>query len=127
MSTGDAPVTMTPAEVAAAMPTKATTQRDELARVIFDAPALIAWDNKSQHVIADAILAAGWSKPRTVTTVAELDALPRYSVIRTHLDEVYTKHYDFYEESDNWEARDRISIHSGDMPATVLFTPEATL
>jgi hypothetical protein len=121
---------MTPAEVAAAMPTKATAQRDELADIILDVAEYIPGSHADDYVnpykAADAILAAGWSKPRTVTTVDELDALPRYSVIRTHLDEVYTKHYDFYEESDNWEARDRISIHSGDLPATVLYSPEAT-
>jgi len=32
--------------------------------------------------IADAILAAGYSKPRTISTVEELDALPVESIVR---------------------------------------------
>jgi hypothetical protein len=104
------------------------SDRDELAEVIQN--NLYATDGCEQigllesEEIADAILAAGYRNPRTVTTAEELDALPRYSVIRTHQDDVYTKHYDFYEESDNWEARDRMSIHTHDLPATVLHTPE---
>jgi len=35
----------------------------------------------TDHAAADAILAAGYTKPRTITTVEELDALPEGSVV----------------------------------------------
>lgn len=72
--------------------------RDELARDIFiadnwrmSAPASIEdWDalEKSTHAgqtychhIADGLLAAGYRKPRTITTAEEVDALPVGSVV----------------------------------------------
>lgn len=59
------------------------TARDELAAVIVAAygegneecPCVQDFD------VADAILAAGYRKPRTITTAEELDALPLGSVI----------------------------------------------
>ena len=56
-----------------------SNERDELAKVIHGAPALIAWEGQ-QHIIAASILAAGYTKPRQVSTVEELDALPVGSV-----------------------------------------------
>lgn len=41
----------------------------------------ISLDANAAHAAADLILAAGYRKPRTITTVAELDALPAGSVI----------------------------------------------
>lgn len=37
--------------------------------------------DQQDHELTDVILAAGWVKPRTITTVAELDALPEGSVV----------------------------------------------
>ena len=70
-----------------------STERDELARVIFDSSrnntqidlqndrrlkgSQLAWAGYA----ADAILAAGYRKPRQVTTVEEVAALPVDSVI----------------------------------------------
>ena len=46
------------------------------------------WESDSHYRAADDILAAGYSKPRTITTVAELDALTQgtklYSSKTTH-------------------------------------------
>ena len=74
-----------------------TTQRDELALDIFladnarqpEAEALVDWETALHitagityaHGIADGLIAKGYSKPRTITTVEELDALPRGSVV----------------------------------------------
>ena len=61
-----------------------STERDELAEIISEhyhaanpRPTIL-----DGH-IAEAILAAGYRKPRTVTTAAELDALPVESVVMT--------------------------------------------
>lgn len=53
-----------------------SAERDELAEVVNGAD----WISRSQS-IADAILAAGYRRPRQVTTVEELDALPAGTVI----------------------------------------------
>ena len=74
-----------------------TTQRDDLARDIFIADnsahpnAGAEWDAFTDiggacggdyaYDIADGLLAAGYRKPRTITTAAELDALPAGAVI----------------------------------------------
>ena len=59
--------------------------RDDLARIVN-----IGWGSDGEYealdstdyAIADAVLAAGYSKPRIVTTVDELEALPVGSVVR---------------------------------------------
>jgi hypothetical protein len=104
--------------------------RDELARVIFDAPALIAWDNRSQWIIADAILAAGYRKPRTITTVEELDALPNGSVV---LSQVYRHYLNGMDISfQRWEdglwhrgARSSDTHPDNFLPVTVIHEPAA--
>jgi len=76
-----------------------------------------------EHVgngIADAILAAGYSKPRTITTVEELDALPEGSVVRSGEGAVW--------ESDSgvwYETASRLLHVVSDiaLPATVLYAP----
>lgn len=58
-----------------------SAERDELFELwnehgaSFESRASEGWD------LADAILAAGYRKPRTVTSAAELDALPHGSVV----------------------------------------------
>lgn len=63
------------------------TARDELAVTIEDALTLsrgiIAWTGAAQDDIADAILAAGYRKPRTIKSAAELEALPFGSAVQT--------------------------------------------
>ena len=78
---------------------------------------------------ADAILAAGYSKPRTITTAEELDALPIGSVI---LSETYRHYADgtlisFQRNQDgHWYrgARARDTHPDNFLPATVLYEPE---
>ena len=60
-----------------------SNERDELAGIIARAfrvhPNGVAYvDHKGG---ADALLAAGYRKPRTITTAEELDALPRGAVV----------------------------------------------
>ena len=54
--------------------------RDELAEVIKPAAAYDFWPQAA----AEFVLAAGYSKPRTITTAEELDALPVETIVRTH-------------------------------------------
>ncbi len=59
------------------------TPRDELAELVEQADINASMDCGGIHyeVMADAILAAGYRKPRTINTVEELDALPVGSVV----------------------------------------------
>jgi hypothetical protein len=70
--------------------------RDELIRIIWDgAVADRVKDGLDQRnvpvvrpkveALADELLAAGYTKTRTITTPAELDALPEGSVIISHI------------------------------------------
>jgi hypothetical protein len=86
--------------------------RDELTRLIL---------GKTAPRAADSILAAGYRKPRTITTAEELDALPAESVVLSATSHVYQHES---EEDVTWWA------HPGDqrvyasrqvrLPATVL-------
>lgn len=119
--------------------------RDELTAVITDHPWLedavglytglcpscpglpiTGGHNSPSHAahIAQAILAAGYSRPRHVRTVVELEAMAKGSVILSHLGGVWTKYYDHFRESDNWEAKGASYLHPDDLPATVLYEPE---
>lgn len=99
------------------------TEREELAKLI-----------SSRHTMAavDAMLAAGYSKPRTITTVEELDALPFYSVITDAYDTPYVCEKHRLDGTGNeWSAagsshlQDSWSVlEHGDV--TVRYTPEPT-
>lgn len=56
-------------------------ERDELAKLIFDVPSEDPACIPSPRATADAILAAGYRKPYTITTADELDALPPGTVM----------------------------------------------
>ncbi|WP_341394047.1 hypothetical protein [Arthrobacter sp. G119Y2] len=68
--------------------------RDELAR---DLKSIEATQTSLEHTLsfhawtAEALIAKGYRKPRTITTVEELDALPRGSVIRDGDEELMEK------------------------------------
>lgn len=51
--------------------------RDELADIVAD------YDGWHPNEAADRILAAGYRKPRTITTEADLDSLPNGATIKT--------------------------------------------
>jgi len=94
---------------------------DELAEVIYKA----RWVDGIKDVtvaadagIANAILAAGYSKPRTITTVEELDALPYGSVVLDASSATATKL-----DADYWEVAGFAShfrVEAIDLPAAVL-------
>jgi hypothetical protein len=99
--------------------------RNELAGVIDNLR-----DHESNEAIADAILAAGYSKPRTITTEEELDALPNGSVV---LSEVYRAHHGLSISFQRWEdgawhrgARSGSTDPSYFLPVTVIHEPKAT-
>ena len=98
-------------------------ERDELVRIyvetLNEGHGMVSRTVQGNRA-ADAMLAAGWVKPRTISTVEELAELPKDSAIRTRLGSVFTKHHDAYRESDNWESRGAASIWPEDLPATVL-------
>lgn len=92
-----------------------------------------AFDWQDARLIARAVLEAGYRKPRTITTEAELDALPEGSVIRTSgADEwlprvavktlsMTTTSYWSVADTDEWELT---SDELDDLPATVLYSPD---
>lgn len=72
---------------------QATAARDELAETMVDdlfeaenCGELMTWDDNgtpwvNREAIAETLVPKGWSKPRTVNSVTELDALPELSVV----------------------------------------------
>lgn len=110
------------------------SERDELAEIIQDCgeyiPGSHADDYVSPNKAADAILAAGYRKPRIITTAEELDALPVGSVVLDNdgYGEVYQKAarrpagIKWYETgyAIHWDSLEL------NLPATVLYSPEPT-
>jgi len=105
------------------------SERDELARKLDEWLDDEAPLNLRRYVpVADAILAAGYRRPRTVTTVEELDALANESLIldatskcREGLTSIEGRNW--------WRAMGPSKVlESKDiaLPATVLHEPEAT-
>ena len=60
----------------------------ELADLI-DEETHVDWFSGGPAELAQAILAAGYRKPRTITTAEELDALPNEALIRTRFGQVW--------------------------------------
>ena len=120
--------------------TSNTTQRDQLARDIFladnfNGPVEVLagdWatlvqeeaDSNYAHRIADGLIAKGYTQPRTITTVEELDALPDGSVILDGAGDAGQK------LSGMWHFPETAPMGSSKVAkygvATVLRTPEAT-
>jgi hypothetical protein len=101
--------------------------RDELAELIrgLDGPATLGGPE-----VADAILAAGYRKPQTITTAEELDTLGVGTVIRTAKAVVYEKGC-FPDEPDlpYWLVTGMNREFAGSriiLPATVLYEPAVT-
>ncbi|GLU58597.1 hypothetical protein [Paenarthrobacter ureafaciens] len=65
-----------------------STERDELADLI-KSEAHVDWFSGTPEDLAKTIRAAGYRKPRTVTTVEELDTLPFKSVVMDDLGRVF--------------------------------------
>lgn len=105
-------------------------ERDELARTIEDVDIANEWDPSPGMYLkyGDAILAAGYRKPRTITTTEELDALAVGTVV---LSEKYIHHTTgmgiSFQKWDDWlwHRGGRSSDTHPDyfLPATVLWEP----
>ncbi|MDF9748677.1 hypothetical protein [Arthrobacter sp. ES3-54] len=79
------------------------------------------------YAMADAILAAGYSKPHTITTVEELDALPEGSIVRTESYSLYVKDEIRVGPTSWWvTTNEQFDFPSIDitLPATALYIPE---
>lgn len=92
---------------------QAAPARDELAADIREVDGN---HSLGASALADLLVDRGWSKPRTVNSAAELDALPVGSVLARNLDhpdemDVYVKRSD----TAGWRYLP--------LPMTVLFTP----
>jgi hypothetical protein len=118
--------------------------RDELAREIFIGDnfrqpreySIVDWEwlektvtphyrTECYKAIADAILATGWIKPRTITTVEELDALPHEAVVQDAGGFIL----EHWEEPEDriWKAAGNEWAWSTDditLPAQLLYAPE---
>lgn len=99
---------------------QATPAKDELAALILAEPN--GW-RLNRDSLAYRLLAAGWSKPLTVNSAAELDALPHESVIRDSLGDVYEKWSPPDESMTEWMTPGTSWTPAPTLPATVLFTP----
>jgi hypothetical protein len=86
--------------------------RDELFQLIL---------GRTTTKAVERILAAGYSKPRTITTVEELDALVAGTIIRDPLPCIKWG-------SGEWGTFSGDSVESSriDLPATVIYSPEAS-
>jgi len=109
-------------------------ERDELARDIFladnsnGAEAQMLEDWKAlcllgggytyAHNTADGLIAKGYRKPHTITTVEELDALPDGTVLKSRFGELL-------ELADgSWHFGDVGGSNDPSLPATVLYAPD---
>ncbi|MGJ5667776.1 hypothetical protein QLG13_07895 [Rhodococcus aetherivorans] len=101
--------------------------RDELARIIMAPRMHTNASGDKQRAIADAILASGYRKPRTITTVEEALALPEGSVIRSSKDGyVFEMTEPSYGRPQGIGPGDDLTTHIDEwyLPATVLWMPE---
>lgn len=106
------------------MTTTENEQRDELADEIAGHPigsghysTTVGVDEARE--IADAILAAGYRKPRTITTAEAVASLPAGTVVRD-------AHSSLHERGENgWWISDGDEFYTLSLPAIVLWEPEA--
>lgn len=97
-------------------------QRGELTDLIHSAIHVVGGD--CDHA-AGAVLAAGYSRPRVVETVEELDALPAGTVIRT--DNTFPLEKVPNEFGTPWAYGAKLCANrSVQLPATVLYLPKET-
>lgn len=115
------------------MTTSENTQREELAQIITDHvhEGLLSYDACTPHAeideAADDILAAGYRKPRTITTVEELDALSDESVVRSDFGVIHEKRVEFDTSRVIWVCPGDTDEHTAGkitLPAIVLHEPE---
>lgn len=112
-----------------------SNERDELALILvntqrarYDLPPRETTEYCSETCWAetDAILAAGYRKPRTITTAEELDALPVGVVILDSYSDTCRKNqYGSWQSFDEPDETYSTRSIEGCLPATVLYEPEA--
>lgn len=99
------------------------TDRKELADII-KSEYVRAIDRKRPQdcwdAPADAIIAAGYIKPRTITTVEELDALPEGAVILPRFGRTWRRGLVAWDSGVYRWSSDSVASH-GALPATVLY------
>jgi hypothetical protein len=98
--------------------------RDELAGLI-EAAYDLNEGMATFDLLAHAILAAGYSKPRTITTAEELDALPNASLILDALN--YCREAAQLTDGNIWRSMGPAAVRASreiPLPATVLYTPK---
>ena len=96
-----------------------------------ESPGFIAWTGQGPMDLAVALTAAGYSKPRAITTVAELEALPGGSIIRDDLGFAWQKYNKPISDKPAWFAATRDTgfyfssnfIDGNRAPLTVLWEP----
>jgi hypothetical protein len=93
------------------------SDRDELMKVIL---------GQTIPKAVERILAAGYSKPRTITTVAELDALPENSVVLDGMGTVALQIGAGLWSMDGYEYTSVELVADSILPATVLYSPAVT-
>ena len=109
-------------------------ERDELAQTIHSCICeeslndCLEWRGKCLKAAEEA-LAAGYRRPRTISTVEELDALPGASVVKDALTQVFEKQEAgvWHDGPHDWLAFDGKfwDVDAIHLPATVLHEPEA--
>lgn len=103
-----------------------STERDELAKMIAEADGSGHFLRNGRQFaygpVADAVLAAGYRRPRTITTTEELDALSVGSVVLDRLDICYRLYNDPAHKEPVWCVVGELapSRPHGWLPATVL-------
>lgn len=107
--------------------------RDELANLIDDAAEWATSQGRicSPHEVADAILAAGYSRPRVVETIEELEVLPEGAVVLTEQGGIYEAELSGIPPTSArtwWATGWQYPASPSDLalPATVLYLPEET-
>ena len=106
-----------------AIRSQATPARDELAAYLDRVIDNEAWANTGAEAAKHIEEVLGWSKPRTVNSATELDALPHESVIRDSLGDVYEKWSPPDESMTEWMTPGTSWTPAPTLPVTVLFTP----
>ncbi|AYR01015.1 hypothetical protein PBI_ISOLDE_46 [Arthrobacter phage Isolde] len=103
--------------------------RDLIHRNLHQNEGFERWTFQAPVDLADALTAAGYRKPRTITTYEELDALPVESAVRSDMGVVYVKDFDVDDPSAIWwvtaGAVSEFPSIAISLPAIVLHEPEA--
>ena len=79
---------------------------------------------KQDFDLADELISAGYSKPRTITTAEELDALPSGSVVLDRRGLSLHLNYDGWGASTGQRGIEKEELERDAFPTTVLYSPK---